>query len=163
MNDDEIEEKLRGLSLTQLSGLMEELLQSDASNTLTNKQRQEFIELQAMLEKEATHQKRALNHTLREKGPQILELISKSLRDYRLTSEQRQKLERTLPMLAGYLMHFWLPKGLVRKVFMFLFLVIGVVGAFQLSPWFGLLVFLGCSFSPRISGEVLYFIGKLSK
>jgi hypothetical protein len=66
-------------------------------------------------------------------------------------------------MLTGYQFAFWLPTTLFRKALMFLFLVIGVVGAFQWSPWFALFILLGCSFSPRTVGEASVFVGKLSK
>lgn len=160
MTDDEIEEKLRGLSPTQLSELLGKLSRSD---TLTNKQKQELLELQVRLKEEAKQRDEAAKHLLREKGRQMLELIQESLRNNSLTIEQRQELERTASMLAGYQMSFWFPTTMIRKVLMVLFLAVGVIGAFQWSPWFGLFILLGCSFSPRIVGEVLSFIGQLSK
>ena len=72
MTDDEIEEKLRNLSPTQLSGLLGKLSGSDA---LSNKQRQELLELQAGLKEETKRRDEAAKHLLREKGPQMLELI----------------------------------------------------------------------------------------
>jgi hypothetical protein len=160
MTDDEIEEKLRGLSPTRLSGLLGELSNSDA---LSNKQRQELLELQATLKEEAKQRNEAAKNLLKGKGPQMLELIHKSLRDDSVTTEQRQELERTASMLAGYQMSFWLPTTLGRKVLMVFFLAIGVIGVFQWSSWFGFFILLACSFSPRIVGEVLSFIGKISK
>lgn len=160
MTDDEIEEKLRSLSPTQLSGLLGKLSESDA---LTNGQRQELLELQAPLKEEAKQRDETVKHLLREKGPQILELIQESLRDDGLTAEQRQQLERTASMLAGYQMSFWLPTDLIRRVLMFLFLTVGVIGGLLWSPWCWLFVLLGCSFSPRIVGEVAFLIGKFSK
>lgn len=160
MTDDEMEEKLRSLSPTQLSELLGKLSGSD---TLTNKQQQEFLELQAGLKEETKQRDEAAKRLLREKGRQMLEVIHESLRDDSLTTEQRQQLERTESMLAGYQMSFWLPTTMIRKVLMALFLAVGVIGAFQWNPWFGLFILLSCSFSPRIVGEVLYFIGKLSK
>ena len=105
---------------------------------------------------------KAAKDFLREKGPQVLEQIRESLRNDSLTPEERQKLETTASMLAGRIMSFWLPTTPLRKVFMFLFLIIGTLGTVWWSPWFALLMLLGCSFSPRISAEVLRFIGKLS-
>jgi len=160
MTDDEIEEKLRGLSPAQLSEVIEALLRGD---TLTNGQRREFLELQPTLKEEAKQHNEAAKHLLIEKGPQILKLIHESLKGDSLTSEERRELERTASMLAGYQMSFWLPTTLIRKVLMFLFLAVGVIGAFQWSPWLGLFILLSFSFSPRIVGEVLSFIGKLSK
>jgi hypothetical protein len=160
MTDDEIEEKLRSLSPTELSELLGKLSGSD---TLTNKQKQEFLELQAGLKEEAKQRDEAAKHLLKEKGHQMLELIHESLRDDSLTTEQRQELERTASMLAGYQMSFWLPTSMIRRILMVLFLAVGVIGAFQWNPWFGLFILLGCSFSPRIVGEVLSFIGKLSR
>jgi hypothetical protein len=160
MTDDEVEKKLRSLSPTQLSELLGELSGSD---TLTNKQRQEFLELQAGIKEEAKQRDEAAKHLLREKGRQMLELIQESLRDNSLTTEQRQELERTASMLAGYQMSFWLPTTMIRKVLMFLFLAVGIIGAFRWNPWFGLFILLGCSFSPRIVGEFLCFIGSHRK
>ena len=116
-----------------------------------------------MLKEETKQQNEAAKHLLMEKGPQMLQLIHESLKRESLTSEEWREMERTASMLASYQASFWLPTTLVRKVLMFLFLVIGVIGAFRWSPWFGLFTFLGCSFSPRIVGEVLVFIGKLNK
>jgi hypothetical protein len=160
MADDEIEEKLRSLSPMQLSDLLGRLSGSD---TLTNSQRQEFLELQARLKEEAKQRNEEVKHLLKEKGPQMLELIRESLRDDGLTTEQREKLERTASLLAGYQMSFWLPTTPLRKVLMVLFVVIGILGTFKWSPWFALFILLSCSFSPRVVGEVLLFIGKLSK
>jgi len=160
MTDNEIEEKLRSLSPEQLSGLLQKLSRIDA---LTNDQRQDLLELQAMLKEEARPQNEAAKHLLREKGPQMLELIHESLKDDTLTSEQRRELDRTASMLAGYQMSFWLPTTLIRKVLMFMFLAVGVIGAFQWSLWFGLFIILGCSFSPRIVGEILHFVGSHRK
>jgi hypothetical protein len=160
MTDDEIEEKLRSLSPMQLSELFGRL---SGSGTLTNNQRQEFLELQARLKEEAKQRDGAAKHLLRERGRQMHELIHESLRSDSLTTEQRQELERTASMLAGYQMSFWLPRAPIGKVLMFLSLTVGVIGAFQLSPWFGLFILLGCSCSPRIVGEVLCFIGSHRK
>jgi len=160
MTDDEIEEQLRRPPPAQLSEVIEELLRGD---TLTNGQRREFLELQPMLKEEAKQHNEAAKHLLIEKGPQMLKLIHESLKGDSLTSEERRELERTASMLAGYQMSFWLPTTLIRKVLMFLFLAVGVIGAFQWSPWLGLFILLSCSFSPRIVGEVLSFAGKLSK
>lgn len=104
----------------------------------------------------------AAKDLLQEKGPQALELIHKSLNDDNLTPEQRQRLEKTAAMLAGYQMSFWLPTTLDRKVLMFLFLALGVFGVLW-SPWFAIFILLCCSFSPRVVGEVSFFIGNLSK
>jgi hypothetical protein len=160
MTDDEIEEKLRNLSPTQLLGVIEELLRGD---TLTNGQRQELLELQPMLKEEAKQREVAAKNLLREKGPQILESIKQQLRGNSLTTETREKLERGAAMLAGYMMRDWLPPTLWRKVLMFLALAVGVIGGYQWSPWLGLFMLLGCSCSPRVVGEVANFIGKLSK
>ena len=110
-----------------------------------------------------TEQRNDVVKDLLQEGPQVLELIHKSLKDDNLTPEQRQQLEKTAAMLAGYQMSFWLPTTLGRKVLMFLFLALGVFGVFLWSPWFALFILLGCSFSPRLVGEVSIFIGKLNK
>jgi hypothetical protein len=160
MTTDEIEEKLRGLSPAQLSRAIEELLRGE---TLTNGQRREFLELQPMLKEDAEQQNEAAKRLLIERGPQMLELIHESLKSDSLTSEEQRELERAASMLAGYQMSFWLPTTLIRKILMFLFMTVGIIGVFQWSPWLGLFILLGCSFSPRIVGEVLSFIGKFSK
>lgn len=105
----------------------------------------------------------ASERLLKEKGPQMLEMIRQSLREDNLTSKERQELEKTASMLAGYQLSFWLPTTITRKALMFLFLIIGVFGTLWWSPWFALLVVFGCLFSPRIVGELSVFIGRLSK
>lgn len=160
MTDAEIEEKLRSLSPTQLSNLLGRL---SGNNALSNNRRQELLELQGNIEKEIKERDVIAKSSLREKGPQILELIHKSLREDNLTIEERKQLEKTASMLAGYQMSFWLPLTLIGKLLMFLCLIVGIIGFFQWSPWLGLFIPFACSFSPRIVGEALFFIGKLNK
>ena len=130
---DEIEEKLKGLSPAKILGVIEELLHGD---TLTEKQRRELLELRRMIEEEIRQQNEAA-HVLSEKGPQMLKMLHESLKRNNLTEEERRDLERTVSTLAGYQMSFWLPTTLLRKILMFLFLVIGIFGIFQWSPWLG--------------------------
>ena len=115
------------------------------------------------LKERSSQREEAARHVLNEKGPHMLELIRAELRAGNLTNEQRQDLERSASEIAGYLARFWLPPTLWRKIIMFLSLGIGFLGTILWSPWFALLILNSCLFSPRIVGEVAFFIGKFSK
>lgn len=74
-----------------------------------------------------------------------------------------ENIKETLAMLAGYQASFWLPSGIVRKVLLFSFFAIGIVGTISFNWWFLIFVAISCCFSPRIIGESLLFIGKIKK
>jgi hypothetical protein len=157
---DEIEEKLRQLKPEQLLKLIQEL---SRSVTLTDERRQELREISVLLIDEIKRSKEGADHLLKGKGREIVELINQLCKDNAfLPEKQRQELDRVASMIAGYLMRPWLPGGLTRKVLMFLLLIIGLIGALKWSLWFGLLIIFAATFSPRLVGESLLFIGTLS-
>jgi hypothetical protein len=158
MSDNEIEEKLRRLTPKQLLELTEELSRSDS---LADDRRHELREVSLRLMDEIRQNGKAAENLLREKGRQLLDLADRLRKDDTLTYEQRQEFDRIASMIAGYLMSSWLPRTLIRKILMFLFLAVGFIGVVQWSLWFGLFIILGAAGSPRIVGEVLYFIGTL--
>ncbi len=156
---DEIEEKLKHLKPKQLLKLITQELSKGA--TLTDKTRQELQEISLLLIDEIKQNKEAAG-LLKEKGGQMLQIINQLRQDNTLTDEQREELDIAAAGIAGYLMSDWLPKGLIRKILMFLFLIVGIIGVVKSSLWFGLLVIFAATFSPRIVGEALNFIATLS-
>lgn len=160
MSNNEIEVKLRRLTPKQLLELIQKLSRSDS---LTNERRHELREVSLMLMDEIRQSEEAAEHLLREKGRHLVEIAHQLSKNDILTYEQRQEWDRVAAMIAGYLCSFWLPSDSLRRILMFLFLAIGVIGTLQWSLWFGLFIILGCTFSPRIVGEVLSFKGTLSK
>lgn len=156
----QIEEKLRRLTPKQLLKLTQDLSRTDS---LTDERRHELRGASLMLMDEIRQSEEAAKRLLREKGRQLVEIAHQLSKNDILTNEQRQEWDRIAAMIAGYLCSFWLPSDSIRRILMFLFLAIGVIGALQSSLWFGLFIILGCTFSPRIVGEVLSFIGNLAK
>lgn len=82
--------------------------------------------------------------------------------------ELATELEKSHPglqdQMTGYLLSFWLPQGLWRKVVMFALIVVAVVGTLTTgSLWYLLLLLVACMFSPRIVGILAVFIGNLRK
>lgn len=158
MNYDEIEEKLKGLSPEQLLETLGKLLQS---NTLTYERRQEFLKLYTELKASIDEENRSKTEFYRENWPEAVTKIHELLESDSISDDEKDRLRNISAMMSGYLLSFWLPKGIIRKTLMFMSFIIGIIGILQWSAWFLLFVFLGCCFSPRIIGEVSYFIGKL--
>lgn len=158
MNDDEIEEKLKGLSPEQLLETLGKLLQS---YTLTYEQRQELLKLYTELKASIDKETRSNTEFYRDNWPEAVTKIHELLEIDSISEDEKERLRNISAMMSGYLLSFWLPKGIIRKILMFMSFLVGIIGTFQLSPWFLLFVFLGCCFSPRIIGEVSLFIGKL--
>ena len=154
----EIEERLGELDTRQLLVFIEKML---GSEILTDAQRQEVHEAKHLLSMQERESKQRLGGFLRERGPEMLKLLLEAQKDLTLTDEERAKLNRTVEMLAGSLMSYWLPPTLGRRVLMFVFLAVGVLGAILWTPWLGLFVILGAMFSPRMMGEVLVLVATL--
>ena len=160
MNDNEIEEKLRRLTPEQL---LESIQDLSKTGSLTGEQRHKLHEVSLMFTNEIRKSKEAAEQLLRERGKQLLELASQLRKNDSLTSEERQEWGNIAAMIAGYLMSSWLPRTLMRKILMFLFLAVGVIGVVQWSLWFGLLIIVGISFSPRMVGEFLLLVSSHRK
>jgi hypothetical protein len=66
--------------------------------------------------------------------------------------------------MAGFLLHPWLPVGIGRKIIMLVIVLVSITAAeIYQNNFFYLLLLILPFFSPRISGETLMFIGKISK
>jgi hypothetical protein len=93
----------------------------------------------------------------------LLDGVYKKLEEKDLSPEQRENLERTAAMYAGFLCSFWFPPGWVRRGIMIVFAIIGFLGLI-FGIYFLILVWLLLPFgSPRISAEVLNALGKIGK
>ncbi|MGA8572270.1 MAG: hypothetical protein WB560_07360 [Desulfobaccales bacterium] len=88
--------------------------------------------------------------------------IYRLLKEGNLSPEERQKLEEIQDQLAGFLMSPWLPVDLIRRAIMICILIIGIYGIIKGYMFIALLWLLLPLFSPRIQGEVLQLIRRLS-
>ena len=92
-----------------------------------------------------------------------LEEVTELLKDETLSAEERHTLEMHQARLAGVLLRPWLPFDWGRRLIMIGILAFDVYGLvvenYQVFLWW---LLLPC-FSPRIVGEVSYFLGKLSR
>lgn len=98
-----------------------------------------------------------------EDAKQTMEEISELLKDETLSAEELHILEIHQAALAGTLLRSWLPLGWGRRLIMIGIVALGVYGItednYQVFVWWLLLPF----FSPRIVGEIGYFLGKLTR
>jgi hypothetical protein len=163
MSDNEIDalkERLRHLKPKELLEIIQKLSRSE---TLTDERRKALQEVALTLIEEIRANEEVAKRILKEKSREILELISQLRDDDTLPENLRQQFDTTAAMIAGYLMHAWLPTTLIRKILMFLFFIIGIIGIVKWSLWFGLFIVFGAAFSPRIVGEVAYLFGSLRR
>lgn len=158
INYDEIEERLRSLSSKQLLEFIENLLQND---TLTYERRQEILKICAELKSAIDEDNKKNTEFYRKNWPEAVTKINKLLESDSFTDEEKEQLREISATMSGYLCSFWLPRGIIRKILMFVSFAIGILGIFQWSLWLLFFILLGCCFSPRIIGEISYFIGKL--
>ena len=71
--------------------------------------------------------------------------------------------ENTEAALAGQVMSAWLPVGLIRKLVFFTLLFFAAIGVATDFQWYHfLLIMFATIMSPRVVGEIAYFLGKLS-
>lgn len=154
--NDDLEDRIRALSPDQLLQIVQKLREDP---NLTEEQRKEFREIALLLVEELAQRGRKAKQLIDEKGEHLLRLITELEEQPDLTDEQRGMLSQLSAGLAGALLSSWLPRDLSRKVLMFLFVALGVIGMVQWSLWFGLLIILGAFFSPRILGECILVIG----
>ena len=97
----------------------------------------------------------------REEAKQTLAEINKALEDETLSDEQREELEIHAAGLSGALLSVWLPVDWGRRLIMIGIVAFGLYeaigGNYQALIWWLLLPF----FSPRITGEVVHFTGRV--
>ena len=78
-----------------------------------------------------------------------------------LSEENIKELEHTLAAISGALLSSWLPRGIVRKLLLFFFLLIGIFGSLFYSYYFLISFVIAGMFSPRVVGEAAIFIGRM--
>ena len=90
--------------------------------------------------------------------------FKKILNNRELADELEKVQSGIKAQMAGYLAHPWLPVGITRKIVMIIIVLISITAAeiYKNNSFYWLLLMLPI-FSPRIVGETLYLIGKISK
>ena len=93
----------------------------------------------------------------------VLEELNNELQNENLTQEQKKEIELHKARISGTLMSIWLPIGITRKILMLSFFLIGLLGFFTQYEWLIWSILISGSFSPRLVGEISYYLGKMSK
>ena len=92
-----------------------------------------------------------------------LKEVTDALGDETLSLEDRQELENHKASLSGALLSPILPTGKVRMFIMFSCFVLGTSAFYtdyEFLVWF---LLIGCSFSPRLVGEVAMLVGRFQR
>ena len=92
-----------------------------------------------------------------------LQEVTDALDDETLSLEDRQELENHKASLSGALLSPILPTGKVRMFIMFSCFVLGTSAFYtdyEFLVWF---LLIGCSFSPRLVGEVAMLVGRFQR
>ena len=92
-----------------------------------------------------------------------LKEVTDALGDETLSLEDRQELENHKASLSGALLSPILPTGKVRMFIMFSCFVLGISAFYtdyEFLVWF---LLIGCSFSPRLVGEVAMLFGRFQR
>ena len=92
-----------------------------------------------------------------------LKEVTDALGDETLSLEDRQELENHKASLSGALLSPILPTGKVRMFIMFSCFVLGTSAFYtdyEFLVWF---LIIGCSFSPRLVGEVAMLVGRFQR
>ena len=92
-----------------------------------------------------------------------LKEVTDALGDETLSLEDRQELENHKASLSGALLSPILPTGKVRMFIMFSCFVLGISAFYtdyEFLVWF---LIIGCSFSPRLVGEVAMLVGRFQR
>jgi hypothetical protein len=92
-----------------------------------------------------------------------IKVLQKAIQDGTLQGEDRIKAERTVDMAAGRLLSVWFPVGWGRKVIMLVLVLFGFYGLIIEKPLFLICWVIAVMFSPRIVGEVSFFLGKITR
>ena len=91
-----------------------------------------------------------------------LEEINEHLKSDDLTVEQREELEVHSAKLSGVLLSIWFPMGIARKLIMVVIFLVGIYGLVIGNHYFLFSWIILPMFSPRLMGEVSYFMGRIS-
>ena len=97
----------------------------------------------------------------------LLEKFNNILENEDLSQDEREKIKQNIVRISGQLLSTWLPAGIMRKILMLAFILIGFLGFFSQYEWLICSFILAGMFSPRLVGEtaniVGYVRGKLDK
>ena len=72
----------------------------------------------------------------------------------------KERLAIAQDMLAGYSLSFWLPGGW-RNIIMLVIVLLAVLGGVLVNWYWWFLLLLATIFSPRLMGELMFFLGSL--
>ncbi len=92
-----------------------------------------------------------------------LKEVTDALGDETLSLEDRQELENHKASLSGALLSPILPTGMIRMFIMFSCFVLGTSAFYtdyEFLVWF---LLIGCSFSPRLIGEIAVLLGRFTR
>lgn len=103
-----------------------------------------------------------MNYEQHEEAKRVLAEISAELERTDLTPEQRKQLEMHAAALAGGLSRPWLPFGWWRQTAMLILFLVGFLWPLGGSPIWVLAWLVMLNFSPRVVGETVFAIGRLS-
>ena len=80
-------------------------------------------------------------------------------------SKEQEDLDVAMAKLSGHLMSSWIPHGALRRVIFFFLIAFGVFGVLTSSDNFlhYSSLILATVMSPRLMGELAYFLGKVSR
>lgn len=102
-----------------------------------------------------------MNRETYNEAKDVLEEITRALKEGNLSEEEKQKLELSQAQLSGQLLSIWWPYDWVRRSIMIVLFVVGLYGVIKGSTHFlwawSALIF----FSPRIVGEISFFMGRI--
>jgi hypothetical protein len=91
-----------------------------------------------------------------------LDEVTEHLKGDDLTIEQREELEILQAKLSGGLLSIWFPMGIGRKLIMVVIFLVGIYGLVIGNHYFLFSWIILPMFSPRLMGEVSYFMGRIS-
>jgi hypothetical protein len=93
----------------------------------------------------------------------LLEKLMNIRENEDLTQEEREKLDLDIARISGQLLSPWLPLGIMRKILMSVFILIGFLGFISQYQWLIYSFIIAGFFSPRVVGETAMMIGKASR
>lgn len=80
-----------------------------------------------------------------------------------LTNEQRQQFQTLSLRLSGALSSVWFPVSFIRRFIMLILFAIGIFGVFSAYKILIVCLFICCSFSPRLMGEIAVLLGRFTR
>ena len=104
-----------------------------------------------------------MNRAEYEEAKKVQGDISQLLKKGNISSDEQQHLQSVQAQLSGLLLSVWLPFGWGQRMAMFALLLIGLYGLSE-GSYYLLLAWVGMAiFSPRLVGEISFFLGRISR